>query len=202
MKFFESLKSMFSTFIFEGNAKLQDGKDIRIEGSLETGSKVFIVTPEGELPLPDGEWVLDSGETIVTTDGVIQDIVPEEETPEEEILPIEEPELPMEEDATIEEEALPTEEPMVEDEPVDKTAELESRISSLEEKLDAILSKQEAIETEYSKTISDLQKTNQEFELKFERVTDVTPVKQNEKIPLNIHNKTTMLGSYDEIYKK
>ena len=208
MKFFESLKSLFSTFVFEGNAKLMDGKEIRIEGTLDTGSKVFIITDETELPLPDGEWVLQDGTVITTADGVIVDLKEkEDDVTEPEVETIEEPEM-------AEEPEVPAEQ--VQDVVPEVVNDLETRISDLEAQLKAIIDKinlvPEVRYSEYEKAFNDnlstlnsrlevIENKNKEFDSKFERVTVVEPVKQNDQIPLNSQKPNSLLGSYDEIYK-
>lgn len=207
MKIFDVFKSIFSTYIFEGMTRLMDGKEIRIAGEKNKGTEVFIVTDETELPMPDGEFTLEDGSMITTKDGKIVEVVEEPET--EEVEPIEEP---LEAESVIESAQdapvdTPVETPTDENEP---TSDLEQRIKDLEDKLNNFLAKHEAVQAEYEAKIAefdaqvaDFNKTKEEFSSKFERVMVVEPVKQNE-ILINTNQKksNSILGSYDEVYKK
>lgn len=70
-------------------AKLVDGTEVKVDGELEVGKSVLVVTPEGDVPAPDTEHELEDGTIVVTVDGVITEIKPKEEIPAEE-LPTEE----------------------------------------------------------------------------------------------------------------
>ena len=62
----ESVKEIFM------NAKLVDGTEIKVEGDqLGEGAKVVVVTPDAEIPAPDGVHELEDGTKIETKDGVI-----------------------------------------------------------------------------------------------------------------------------------
>lgn len=53
-------------------AKLEDGTVVKIEGdSVMEGAKVVVVTPDAEIPAPDGVHKLDDGTEIETKDGMI-----------------------------------------------------------------------------------------------------------------------------------
>jgi hypothetical protein len=54
------------------SAKLEDGTEIKVEGdSLMEGAKVVVVTPDAEIPAPDGVHTLSDGTQIETKDGAI-----------------------------------------------------------------------------------------------------------------------------------
>ena len=54
------------------DAKLVDGTVLKIDGdAIAEGSKVVVVTPDAEIPAPDGEHELEGGDKIQTKDGVI-----------------------------------------------------------------------------------------------------------------------------------
>lgn len=56
-------------------AKLEDGTVVKVEGdSLAEGAKVVVVTPDAEIPAPDGVHKLDDGTEIETKDGMIASI--------------------------------------------------------------------------------------------------------------------------------
>jgi hypothetical protein len=61
------------------DAKLEDGTEIKVDGELEEGSEVVVVTEEAELPAPDGEHTLEDGTVVKTEDGVIVDVDKAEE---------------------------------------------------------------------------------------------------------------------------
>jgi hypothetical protein len=57
------------------DAKLKDGTVIKIEGdTVDKGSKVVVVTPDAEIPAPDGVHELEDGTKVETKDGVIVDV--------------------------------------------------------------------------------------------------------------------------------
>jgi hypothetical protein len=54
------------------DAKLVDGTQIKVEGDmLGEGAKVIVVTPDAEIPAPDGVHELEDGTKVETKDGVI-----------------------------------------------------------------------------------------------------------------------------------
>lgn len=56
-------------------AKLEDGTVVKVEGdSLAEGAKVVVVTPDAEIPAPDGVHKLEDGTEIETKDGMIASI--------------------------------------------------------------------------------------------------------------------------------
>jgi hypothetical protein len=82
-------------------ARLADGVTVLEAEAFEAGMEVFIVTEEGNVPLPVGEYEMEGGEYIlvVEEEGIIAEIkekveeTPEEEAPaaeEEAVAPIEE----------------------------------------------------------------------------------------------------------------
>lgn len=57
------------------DAKLVDGTVVKVEGdSLVEGAKVVVVTPDAEIPAPDGVHELEDGTKIETKDGIIAKI--------------------------------------------------------------------------------------------------------------------------------
>lgn len=83
--------------------KTEDGQATFESDNFAVGEAVFIVTPDGNIPTPEGEFALENGNVMtVDANGTIVEIATkEEEAPEEEIqaedMPIEEPmtEMPM-----------------------------------------------------------------------------------------------------------
>ena len=71
-------------------AKLVDGTEVKVEGdALAEGAKVVVVTPDAEIPAPDGIHKLEDGTEIETKDGIIaaikEAVESEEEVVEEEM---------------------------------------------------------------------------------------------------------------------
>ena len=57
------------------DAKLKDGTEIKVEGdTVDKGAKVVVVTPDAEIPAPDGVHELEDGTKVETKDGVIVDV--------------------------------------------------------------------------------------------------------------------------------
>jgi hypothetical protein len=174
---------------------------------METGSQIFLVTENGDIPMPVGEFPLMDGTIIVVLEeGIIAEInAPEEEVVEEPVEDETEMEKPTEEKPAEEMEDKPAEE--VNTDPTDTPdpiTELEKRVAAIEE-LIAKLN-----ENDFSKFIKidelenyikkeDLEKTKDEFNSKFEQVPGAEPVIQNEK-PKGYEHKT--LGSWDDIKNK
>lgn len=94
----EKLKGLIEKFSAEKPAeqvevkfkdmKLQDGTTIiSIDGEeLAIGVPVYVMTPEGRLPAPDGELVLEDGTQLTVKDGLVAEVgTPEAEVPEGEV---------------------------------------------------------------------------------------------------------------------
>lgn len=90
------IKSVSEIFV---DAKLVDGTVVKVEGdSLVEGAKVVVITPDAEIPAPDGVHELEDGTKIETKDGIIakiEEVVGEMEGPEIEV------ELPASESAAL-----------------------------------------------------------------------------------------------------
>ena len=113
-KFFKLAKAILKL------AEVQTDKaTLIVEGELEVGKPVFVETEEGPVPAEDGEYVLEDETIIVIAEGIIAEVRPAEETPEENPEELEE-EKPVEE--------TPEEDP--------KVAELEARIKELEAEIE------------------------------------------------------------------
>ena len=117
-------------------AKLKDGTVVKVEGEeLLEGSKVIVVTEEGELPAPDGVHELESGVKVQTVGGVIVKVEePEMEVEEEEMEDVKEKVVEKVEDKDKE---------MVEllkklmEKVQEKMKEMEEKMSSLENNFNA-----------------------------------------------------------------
>jgi hypothetical protein len=73
-------------------AKLVDGTEVKVEGdALAEGAKVVVITPDAEIPAPDGVHQLEDGTEIETKEGMIASI---KEAVSEEMEEGEEDEMP------------------------------------------------------------------------------------------------------------
>jgi uncharacterized coiled-coil protein SlyX len=148
--------------------KLEDGSIIEFD-KLEIGGIPMFITPDGKLPVADGEYVVlpttetaNDGFKVSVKGGLIESI--EMEKPEIEEPEVIEPVAPAEVEAPVQEEMVapeaPVEEPTTEA-PATDTKALEERIGMLEQKianLEALLGEQLSAEDDDIKTI------NQKFE--------------------------------------
>lgn len=84
---FEKLSKMLKIFKFSATSRLKDGTSLFIDGNLEEGTKIYVITSEGNIPLPDGTYELEDGMMIAVEEGVItsvqEPVGEEEETPAE-----------------------------------------------------------------------------------------------------------------------
>ena len=91
------LKSEATIEVDLAQVKTEDGQATFESDNFAVGEAVFIVTPDGNIPCPEGEFALENGNVItVDPNGTITEVATkEEEAPEEEIqaedMPIEEP---------------------------------------------------------------------------------------------------------------
>lgn len=68
------------------NAKLKDGTEIKVDGEeLLAGGKVVVVTPDAEIPAPDGVHELEDGTKVETKDGLIVSVMEVAEEPSVEV---------------------------------------------------------------------------------------------------------------------
>jgi hypothetical protein len=113
--------------------KTLDGQATFDAETFEVGSPIFVVTQDGNIPAPQGEFAMEDG-TIVSVDdkGYIAEISSaEEEAPEEEVAVVEEPmeEMPMEETMA---------KPKKLTESVIKTTEFSAEVSNLKKEFEAL----------------------------------------------------------------
>lgn len=102
------LKSEATIEVELAQVKTEDGQATFESDNFAVGEAVFIVTSDGNIPCPEGEFALENGNTmIVDPNGTIVEIATKEE------------EMP-EEEAIVEAEDMPMEEPIVEPMPMAK----------------------------------------------------------------------------------
>jgi hypothetical protein len=99
------IKSVKEIFV---SAKLIDGTEIKVEGDgLVEGAKVVVVTPDAEVPAPDGVHELEDGSKVETKDGLIVSIEEKlQEDGEGEPMPEGEPKAEVKPEEPIEVEML------------------------------------------------------------------------------------------------
>lgn len=135
MSIFKTLIEKLGLISFSASNILKDGTVLKINGDLKEGTKVFVVTEDADVPLPDGSYELETGEIILVKDGQIESIEAaktEEEKKAEEQEPV-----------VAAEDPVPAEPVEPEDNPAepDKVAELEVKVAELESKLNEIIAK-------------------------------------------------------------
>jgi hypothetical protein len=118
----QEIKSLMVKFGFMKSesfvdAKLIDGTVIKVEGeALASGAKVMVITEEGEFPAPDGVHELEDGTKVETKDGLIAQVMSEEEKVEEEKPEVKEEEMedvPVEVEVEVPAEVAAISEPVV-----------------------------------------------------------------------------------------
>jgi Mg2+ and Co2+ transporter CorA len=169
---FDKLKQLFNLIAFSSNTRLKDGTELVVEGDLKEGVKVFVVTSDGNIPLPDGSYELENKKLITVADGLITTVDDVPEDPDEESSV--EAALPEDEVET------PPAEPETEDEPDlisildEKVKEIDERLSKLEESLLARTKKDEELSNENSS----LKEKVSEIETKLSKMDGAAPVKK------------------------
>jgi hypothetical protein len=125
------------------SAKLVDGTEIKVEGDvLGEGAKVVVVTPDAEIPAPDGVHELSDGTKVETKDGVIvsvQEVLQEEVMPSGEGEPAPEGEVPA---------------PVASEDPIEPQDEIMSLLKEFivkcSEKIGSMEKQMEAMKNEFS----------------------------------------------------
>ena len=195
---FDKLSKMLKIFKFAANAVLKDGTEILIDGNLDIGVNIYVVTADGDQPLPDGEYELGApyeGYIVVVEGGVISNVLepvedePVEDTPEE--APVE---------AEDEETETPTEEPTDE-------ISLEDQIISINEKLTSILERLEALElsnADLSKENEELKKQNENFSAQvdgFQKKLEITNGAEPIKKKTDVDNTSAFISQSSNVRK-
>ncbi len=123
--------------------KLADGVTILEADSFEAGMEVYVVTPDGNVPVPVGEYELENGMIlVVATEGMIEEIK------EMEVEEVEAPEV-VEEEAPVEAQAEATErQPKRTIESVVKEHHFSSEIETLKAELSKLKEENETLAKE------------------------------------------------------
>ena len=118
--------------------KTEDGQATFESDNFAVGEAVFIVTPDGNIPTPEGEFALENGNVMtVDANGTIVEIATkEEEAPEEEEI-IEAEDMPMQDEIA---EAMPMAKKVVKSKTEMEESYFSKQMSELEAKFEARLS--------------------------------------------------------------
>lgn len=174
------IKQLLSAVEKLGRAQLEDGTEVEFPGeSLEVGADLFIVTGEGNIVAPDGEHMLVTGEKVIVENGLVSEILPVEE-------PMVEPE------------------PSMEPEPVNMESDLAGRVTSLEEKIEQLLSVTQLLSSQLEAKLSAL---DTKVENTFNRVEKIanSPVAsqvKSEEIKLSSNKNQTQTRAQKIISSK
>jgi hypothetical protein len=117
--------------------KTEDGQATFESDNFAVGEAVFIVTPDGNIPTPEGEFALENGNVMtVDANGTIVEIATkEEEAPEEEIIEAED--MPMKDEIA---EAMPMAKKVVKSKTEMEESYFSKQMSELEARFEARLS--------------------------------------------------------------
>jgi len=80
------IKELFNTEVekFEGmDYKTQDGRILRVMGGMDVGTQVMEITPDGEIDIEDGNYVLEDGMVLMIHGGKITEVTEIEDEMEE-----------------------------------------------------------------------------------------------------------------------
>lgn len=197
---FNKLKTILGLVKFQANARLEDGTELVIEGDLAEGTKVYVITEEVNIPLPDQTYTLDSGIMITVVDGAITDIT-------------EKPEEPVEDEMEEPPAETPAEQPT--DDIAAKIMDLESRLGKLEELVNSL----SASQTEIKNQNEELQKQNEllssekteltekvnDFEIKLSKMDGAEPAKKSNNligVTVELNEKTSQIVNAIQKHKK
>jgi len=87
MKFLDRIRQSLSDQKKFATATLEDGTTITTdsEDAMAVGQNVYVVSDDGNLPVPDGEYTLSDGAVLVASGGVIESLTPGEEAAAEDV---------------------------------------------------------------------------------------------------------------------
>lgn len=118
--------------------KTEDGQATFESDNFAVGEAVFIITPDGNIPCPEGEFALENG-NVMTVDAngtIIEVATKEEEAPEEEAI-VEAEDVPMKDEIA---EAMPMAKKVVKSKTEMEESYFSKQMSELEAKFEARLS--------------------------------------------------------------
>ena len=132
------LKSEATIEVDLAQVKTEDGQATFESDNFAVGEAVFIITPDGNIPCPEGEFALENG-NVMTVDAngtIIEVATKEEEAPEEEAI-VEAEDVPMKDEIA---EAMPMAKKVVKSKTEMEESYFSKQMSELEAKFEARLS--------------------------------------------------------------
>jgi hypothetical protein len=69
--------------------KVAEGGEFKVEGELEIGKPIYVITEDGEIPAPDGNFKLEDDTEVKVVDGLVKEVKASEEEVEEEVIEVE-----------------------------------------------------------------------------------------------------------------
>lgn len=69
--------------------KVAEGGEFKVEGDLEIGKPIYVITDDGEIPAPDGNFKLEDNTEVKVVDGLVKEVKASEEEVEEEVIEVE-----------------------------------------------------------------------------------------------------------------
>lgn len=154
---------------------LQDGTILKVGGELVAGTEVILITPEGEIPAPEGDLILADGSTIVVKkDGeksVIAEVKPAEEMKKDT------------KDAPVNMEAI---EKAISD-------KFDAKFSALEKENKSLKAEHEALKLKVSQKAAQLKSTVELFEA-LSNVETAEPIKKGERVDAKDEMFKTIFG--------
>ncbi len=63
--------------------KVAEGGEFKVEGELEIGKPIYVITDDGEIPAPDGNFKLEDDTEVKVVDGLVKEVKASEEKYEE-----------------------------------------------------------------------------------------------------------------------
>jgi hypothetical protein len=158
------IKSVKEIFV---SAKLVDGTEIKVEGEeLVAGAKVVVITPDAEVPAPDGVHELEDKTKVETKDGVIVSVEEAmEENGEGEPFPEGEPKAEVKPDVSVEEEVMSLLKDFIK-KMGDKMGKMEEKMESVQNEFNAFKKEPSAKKIANGKTDFNKQETNDDVDAK------------------------------------
>ena len=158
------IKSVKEIFV---SAKLVDGTEIKVEGEeLVAGAKVVVITPDAEVPAPDGVHELEDKTKVETKDGVIVSVEEAmEENGEGEPFPEGEPKAEVKPDVSVEEEVMSLLKDFIK-KMGDKMGKMEEKMESVQNEFNAFKKEPAAKKIANGKTDFNKQETNDDVDAK------------------------------------
>ena len=158
------IKSVKEIFV---SAKLVDGTEIKVEGEeLVAGAKVVVITPDAEVPAPDGVHELEDKTKVETKDGVIVSVEEAmEENGEGEPFPEGEPKAEVKPDVSVEEEVMSLLKDFIK-KMGDKMGKMEEKMESVQNEFNAFKKEPAAKKIANGKTDFNKQETADDVDAK------------------------------------